>query len=131
MTYEYWINQHQLKHKKIIEKLHFLSDNEIIEYFDFNNMVKNEIDFCPLYKENKKCHDVEKLNCYLCACPLFRLSTMKSSCVINSRFGGEFKTDDGFIHQDCTNCDIPHKVSYVRKNFSKDWGEIMKFVKIS
>ncbi len=35
-------------------------------------MVEKENDFCLLYKDNKKCHDYEDLNCYLCACPYFR-----------------------------------------------------------
>ena len=49
-----------------------LSDEEVIAYFKFENMVKKEPDFCPLYKDNKKCHDMKELNCYLCACPNFR-----------------------------------------------------------
>jgi len=36
-----------------------LSDDEIIKYFSYDNMVKNELDFCPLYKDNKKCHNIE------------------------------------------------------------------------
>lgn len=57
---------------KCNEKLEGNTKQEIIEYFRFENMVKNEPDFCPLYKDNKKCHDMEDLNCYLCACPHFR-----------------------------------------------------------
>jgi len=55
-----------------MQKLTKLSDNEVIAYFRFENMVQKEPDFCPLYKETKKCHDMEVLNCYLCACPNFR-----------------------------------------------------------
>jgi Zn-finger protein len=129
MTYEYWINQHQIKHKNIINRLAKLSDHEVIEYFDFENMVKNEPNFCPLYKENTKCHDIEKLNCYFCACPFFRLETNRSFCVIDSKFGGSFKSPDGFSHQDCSKCDIPHKEKYIKDNFTREWGEAMRFVK--
>ena len=128
MSYISWINKHSLKHKNIVDKLSHLSNDEIIKYFDFDNMVKNEPDFCPLYKENKKCHDMKKLNCYLCACPLFRLTDEKSYCDINSKFGSEIVAKDGFIHQNCSNCNIPHKTSYIKKNFSKSWKDIMKDV---
>ena len=128
MSYTTWIKNHSIKHKRIINKLSSLSDDEIIKYFDFDNMVKNEPDFCPLYKENKKCHDMEKLNCYLCACPLFRLDLKQSYCEINSKYGTKKEGKDGFIHQNCSNCNIPHQVPYIKKNFSKDWSFIMRDV---
>ena len=129
MSYISWINQHKIKHKKLVEKLSHLSDDEIIDYFDFENMVKNEIDFCPLYKENKKCHDIQELNSYLCACPNFRLSETKSTCNINSKDGGSIVSKkNGFIHQDCSKCSVPHKKDYVKKIFNRDWSFIMKNV---
>ena len=90
MTYTHWLENHSQKHKDIVDKLTHLSDEEIIEYFDFDNMVQKEPLFCLLYKENKKCHEMEKLNCYMCGCPLFRVTNNKSYCKINSRFGGMF-----------------------------------------
>jgi len=126
--YKKWIIEHSKKHKKIIDKLSNLSDDEVIKYFDFDNMVKKEPNFCPLYKENKKCHDIQNLNCYLCACPLFRLENDKSYCEINSRFGDMIKSQDGFTHQNCSNCLIPHKISYIKKNFSRNWIDIMRDV---
>lgn len=103
-------------------------------------MVQNEPDFCPLYAKNKKCHDMENLNCYLCACPNFRFDdngfekienrTLFSKCNINSKDGDQFKTDIA-IHQNCTGCTVPHHESYIQKNFSRDWFEIMKNVKPS
>ncbi len=74
MTYISWIENHSKKHQKLVQKLYSLSENELIEYFLYENMQKNEPDFCLLYKENKKCHDMKNLNCYLCACPEFRSS---------------------------------------------------------
>jgi len=128
MSYQKWIKEHSIKHEKIMKKLSHLNDNEIIKYFDFENMVKNETDFCPLYKEPKKCHDIDELNCYLCACPNFRLSEVKSTCSINSKDGGSIQSKDGFIHQDCSKCSIPHSKSYVKKYFNRDWNIIMKDV---
>jgi Zn-finger protein len=120
-----WIKKHKIKHKKLIEKLSDFSDDEIINYFDFNNMVKNEIEFCPLYKDNKKCHDIQELNCYLCACPNFRLSKIKSTCNINSKNGGTIISKNGFIHQDCSKCSIPHTKDYVKAHFNRNWSFIM------
>lgn len=121
-----------------MEKLKHKSDDEVIEYFRFENMVKNEPDFCPLYKDNKKCHDYEKLNCYLCACPNFRFNdngfrkqenrTLYSYCEIESKDGSQFISDT-YIHQDCTGCIVPHKERYIKKNFSRNWFEVMNKVK--
>ena len=137
MTYSEWFQQHGEKHKAIMAKLTHLSDHEVVEYFRFDNMVKNEPDFCLLYKENKKCHDLEGLNCYLCACPNFRFKdkgfnvregkVLYSACSIASKEGGQFITDDA-IHQDCSKCSVPHYESYIKRQFSRDWFEIMEDV---
>ena len=138
MSYTKWFDAHALKHKKIVDKLVELNylKEEIIEYFDFDNMVKEEIDFCPLYKDNKKCHDMNELNCYLCACPNFRFNDdgldvynelkILSKCDIDN---GEKFSGKGVIHQDCSKCTVPHYKSYIVKNYSLDWKEIMKNVK--
>ncbi len=135
MSYESWFNEFANKHKAIVEKLvnNNFSKEEIIEYFDFDNMVKKENDFCPLYKDNKKCHDMEKLNCYLCACPNFRFNDegiktyndkkILSECDIHN---GEKLLAGDKIHQDCSRCTVPHHKSYISKNFDLDWKKIMK-----
>ena len=135
MSYTEWFEKHAQKHKKIVEKLvaRGLSEDEIIDYFDFENMVKEENDFCPLYKEPVKCHDIEKLNCYLCGCPHFRFNDegleeyngakILSRCDINN---GSKLAAGGAIHQDCSKCTVPHHRAYVKKKFDLDWKKIMK-----
>ncbi len=135
MSYIKWFNKHADKHKKIIDKLQSLNYTaiEIVEYFDFDNMVEKEISFCPLYKDNKKCHEMDELNCYLCACPNFRFNDdgldsynefkIFSKCDIDN---GEEFVGAGVIHQDCSSCKVPHHKSYAIKNFSSDWRKIMK-----
>jgi hypothetical protein len=101
-------------------------------------MVINEPDFCPLYAKNQKCHDIEELNCYLCACPNFRFNdngfetiknkTLFSKCSINSKDGTKFESDTA-IHQNCSGCIVPHNKKYIKENFSRDWFEIMKSVR--
>lgn len=124
MSYQSWHKEHSLKHQKIVQKLSDLSDDEIIDYFDYENMKVNEKDFCILYSQNKKCHDMEKLNCYLCACPNFRVNKDRSYCFIESKDGGSIE-HDGFVHQDCSKCFIPHNKEYIKKNFSRKWSTVM------
>ena len=136
MSYTKWFEAHATKHQVIIDKL--LSKNytktQIIEYFDFENMCNEEEDFCPLYKEHKKCHDMQTLNCYLCACPNFRFKDegikkidekiQYSLCNIDSKDGRQGVYGD-VIHQDCSKCSVPHHLSYVEKHFDLDWKKIM------
>jgi len=137
LSYKSWFDQHAKKHKTIVDKLltKNYSKEQIIEYFDFENMLKKENDFCLLYKDNKKCHNIESLNCYLCACPNFRFSdegikkvdsnTQYSLCSIDSKNGRQGIYGEK-IHQDCSNCTVPHHKNYVEKHFDLDWKKIMQ-----
>ncbi len=141
MSYTSWFEEHAQKHKNIVDKLlaKAYTKEQIIEYFDFENMVNAEKDFCPLYKDHKKCHDMESLNCYLCACPNFRFSdegikkveknTQYSFCDIESKDGSQGVYGDK-IHQDCSKCSVPHHRSYVEKNFDLNWKKVMRNCKI-
>jgi hypothetical protein len=134
MTYKEWFITHGNKHRSIMQKLTALSDEEVIAYFRFENMVKKEPDFCLLYAQNKKCHEVNNLNCYLCACPHFAFDdkglgqegekTVYSRCGINAKESTTFISDKA-IHHDCSYCVIPHDEAYIQKHFSRDWFEIM------
>ena len=135
MGYSDWVKNHAKKHKKIVDKLvaKKYTKEQIIDYFEYDNMVKEENDFCPLYAKNKKCHDMEYLNCYLCACPNFRFNEdglgtynefkILSKCDINN---GEKFANKGVIHQNCSKCTVPHHKPYVEKHFDLDWKKIMK-----
>lgn len=137
MSYKKWFDAHAAKHAAIMKKLEHLSDDEVIEYFRFDNMVQHEPEFCPLYAENKKCHDMEELNCYLCACPNFRFKEagfaregeriLFSTCSIESPDGDRYVSEKA-IHQNCAGCIVPHRESYIRKLFDRDWLNIMREV---
>lgn len=137
MTYIDWFRSHAAKHAAVMAKLTHLSDEEVIEYFRFENMVIHESDFCPLYTENKKCHDTHELNCYLCACPNFRFNdagfgteagkTLFSTCSIDSPDGDRFITETA-IHQNCAGCIVPHRETYIQKIFDRNWRTIMQEV---
>lgn len=139
MLYEEWFEQYALKHKEIVDKLleKGYDKEQIIDYFDYDNMVKEEIEFCPLYKIGKKCHNMKELNCYLCGCPNFRFNDngidiyngykVLSKCDINN---GSSIGRGGAVHQDCSKCSVPHHRAYVKKHFDTDWKKIMKEVKV-
>ncbi|MFA6188666.1 MAG: hypothetical protein WC680_05250 [Sulfuricurvum sp.] len=137
MSYKKWFDEHASKHAAIMKKLTHLSDEEVIDYFRFENMVEKEVDFCPLYAENKKCHDTPELNCYLCACPNFRFNdkgfkqeeekTLFSTCSIESPDGDRYISESA-IHQNCAGCIVPHRESYIKKVFDRNWLTIMKEV---
>ena len=137
MSYRQWFEAHAAKHRAIMKKLSHLSDQAVIAYFRFENMVDCENDFCPLYADNKKCHDTDELNCYLCACPNFRFNDkgfaseegkiLFSICSIDSP-GGERYITDTAIHQNCAGCLVPHRESTIKKVFDRDWLTVMKEV---
>ena len=136
MTYTQWFDAHGNKHRLLTNRLSAkgLSQEGIIKYFQFENMVKNEPDFCELYKTNSKCHEMPELNCYLCACPYFRFTEnplekegkrIHSYCSIDAKDGAIFEHENN-IHHDCSGCLVPHHESYIKKNFDLSWFETMK-----
>jgi Zn-finger protein len=135
MTYQEWFDTHASKHATLMAKLSHLSTTEVIEYFRFENMVDKEADFCLLYANNKKCHESEYLNCYLCACPYFRFNDaglalhegkiLYSTCSLN--LGDQFISDNA-IHHDCTRCEIPHSEKLLHRLFERSWTTVMQKV---
>ena len=154
MTYSQWFESHAERHGEIVDKLLAKGYDKaaIIDYFDFDNMVTAEPDFCPLYAEKKKCHDMKHLNCYLCACPYFRFNddgidalertkgneqrgsgkreagsgglTVYSFCAIDAVDGKQAVFGDT-VHQDCSKCLLPHRRGFIEKHFDTDWKTIM------
>lgn len=135
MTYGQWYASQAEKHAAVMAKLTDLDPEAVVEYFSFESMVKNEPDFCLLYATQTKCHAIEHLNCYMCACPHFRFNdngvttvegkTLYSYCAINAPQGRRFESDDA-IHHDCSACTVPHHKTYILNHFSRDWKAIMK-----
>jgi len=140
MTYDQWQQEHSIKVNTILNKLSSKSAEEIANYFDYDNMVKKEPDFCGLYKDNIKCHNKEKLNCFFCGCPFFVINkepktsgkqTIMSYCSIGSHTAGEFyeNPDENNvvrIHCDCSNCEIPHMYGFTKKMLSNYYDEMVK-----
>jgi len=137
MSYFEWFEEHALKHARVIQKLNALglTDKEMVSYFVFENMLEKEPEFCILYANKQKCHDVTYLNCYLCACPHFRFddnglktqngNVIKSACAIESNKSALF-VYEGIGHLDCSRCSVPHTKAFILKHFDVDWRVCMK-----
>ena len=124
MTYTDWFIENSIKHKAIMEQLKDKNRDEIIEYFDYENMRIKHLDFSPLYALNSKCHDMKNLNCYWCGCPYFRfnddgIETRENRVVysICTKGLGEHLESEIAIHQDCSSCTLPHSVKFIKDNF--------------
>ncbi len=131
MSYQSWFEEHGKKHRELIAKLQKrgLRKEGIIAYFRYDNLSRAEPDFCPLFAKGQKCHDMEMLNCYFCACPHFRFygsqHNPQSCCSIESPYGKQ-KCYNNKLHQDCSNCFTPHKEKFIHNNYTLDWFEAMK-----
>jgi len=137
MTYTDWFQKHSEKHTEIVKKLFNArkTKEEVIQYFNWSNMKEAEPSFCGLYKDNKKCHPVDGLNCFFCGCPYYRFKDtgieqredkiIYSVCSIDSKFSTYFEYE-GALHLDCSDCKIPHTKQFALKHFDWDWENPMK-----
>jgi Zn-finger protein len=98
------------KAKDIIEK----RIDTLIDEWDFEIRKKNNLSECVCYKQNKKCHDVQDLNCLFCFCPNYDRSVKEGKCKINSPKGKYIDNHEGKI-LDCSDCDFPHSKEVVKK----------------
>ncbi len=134
MGYMQWYEEFAAKHRAIVERLKDKSREEILAYFDYENMRVKHPDFCPLYAQGVKCHEMEGLNCYFCGCPAFRFcdtgldkiggKTRYSLCAVASRWSTAVESATA-IHQDCSHCPLPHRVGFIRRHFDRDWKRTM------
>lgn len=90
--------------KEIIEK----KNEEIINEWNFEKRKKINPDGCVCYGQDKKCHNIEELNCFFCYCPNYDTSIKEGKCRINSPDGKYIDNHEGKI-LDCTGCDFPHR----------------------
>ena len=130
MTYAEWQTQQHEKRSKLHRKLLSwgMVPDQVVSYFNFDNMSKYETDYCGLYETKTKCHDIPSLNCYNCGCPYFKVidnpqpdlqgNKVESICTINSSYSKIF-TVNGIIHCDCSGCTIPHTVKSAKTHLEK------------
>ena len=104
--------------KKLSREIISKRIDSLIEEYDFESRKKSHSEECICYKQNKKCHNLEKLNCFFCFCPHYDIEKEKGGCKINSSKGKYIKQGDKEIF-DCSNCDYPHKRNNVKEELIK------------
>jgi len=112
LSYKKWYEDHAQKHADILKTLSHLSQEEVIEYFDFDHMKIKHPEFCPFRFDDDIIRVEDGKNLY-------------SYCSIESKNSAKFETKDS-IHNDCSNCKVPHKPHVIKKYFDRDWRVVMK-----
>lgn len=99
---------------------------KILEEYSFEKRKDNNLEECPCYISKKPCHETEGLNCLLCYCPAYDLSTEQGGCTIgNPQKKGYFLEHDSFPSGkiwDCSNCDYPHREENIKVYLEKIFG---------
>jgi Zn-finger protein len=81
--------------------------DEFVDEWDFNTRRKIHPEECVCYRQNKKCHNIEELNCLFCYCPNYIRTIKEGACKIESPKGKYIDNHEGKIW-DCSDCDFPH-----------------------
>ena len=128
MGYDEWYRSFVSARAQILSSLETNDIETAAEYFEYDRLSLSHPSFCPLFEKGQRCHDMQKLNCFFCACPYFVYDdnglyekegkTVYSRCSINAPEGREFVGADS-IHQDCSGCIIPHKRAFIIKELPK------------
>ncbi len=93
---------HELATERIEKK-----NEEIISMWDFDKQKKANPNGCICYEQDKKCHNIENLNCFFCYCPNYDRTVKEGKCKINSSKAKYIDNHEGKI-LDCSDCDFPH-----------------------
>lgn len=87
---------------------------KLIEEWDFEKRKGTHPEECICYTQNKKCHNIENLNCLFCYCPNYDMSVKEGTCRISSvKVKYVDKHEKKIL--DCTDCDFPHKKENIKK----------------
>jgi Zn-finger protein len=82
---------------------------DILGDHDFKKRKKSNPESCICYQQDKKCHNIEELNCFFCYCPEYNRSVEGGSCKRESPNAKYINNKDGGKILDCSGCDFPHK----------------------
>lgn len=96
--------------KEIIEK----RINKLIEEWDFERRKESNSEECICYKQDKKCHNIEDLNCLFCFCPYYNTQLAEGKCNITSPMARYIDNHDGKI-LDCGDCDLMHRKENIKR----------------
>jgi len=101
-----YIKEKYIEFRKKIDSI-----NKPFDYFFYTSFSETNPNFCPLFKINKVCHniDAQEFNCMGCYCQHYDIEFIDCTngligrCKIDSQDGKY--SDDVW---DCSNCIIPH-----------------------
>ena len=102
--------------------------DEIIEHTSYDIRSLEHPDRCSYYSSGEKCHDLEDLNCFLCACPNYQSGKLEGGCEINSNNGKwhhHKNLPKGFVW-DCTDCQTNHGPEEVKHYIKENFDELKK-----
>tara|TARA_Y100000310_G_scaffold49946_1_gene46110 strand:- start:155 stop:577 length:423 start_codon:yes stop_codon:yes gene_type:complete len=126
---EKWEKEHFIKVLSEIKSagIDFSLNNldAIVEQTSFKVRSKNQPDECPYYPSKGGCHDLNDLNCFLCACPNYDSKSFEGGCKIESSLGGWHYHKNLPTRRvwDCSGCFINHSSGeakdYIKENFDK------------
>ena len=94
---------HKLANEIILKNV-----KEIIDDWNFEKRKKINPNGCVCYEKDKKCHEIEELNCFFCYCPNYDRSIKEGRCKINNLKGKYINNHEGKIW-DCSDCTSPHE----------------------
>jgi len=91
-----------------------ITEEQLIEGFNFSQRQKTHPEECICYREAKPCHDLNgKLNCTFCYCPGYDLKREQGGCKFGNPEGKGKEIDfpNNGIRRiwDCSNCTFPHQ----------------------
>src|SRR4030042_811398 len=97
---------------------------DIIEAMSFDRRSKRNPEKCTYYQENppRQCHEIDGLNCLLCACPNYNSKDLEGGCRINSKNGKwtyHPNLPAGRLW-DCSDCRINHSEKEIEKYLTKN-----------
>lgn len=100
---------HELANEIIQKK-----NEEVIDTYNYDNQKEINPNGCELYPINKKCHNMEELNCFFCLCPKYDRTVKEGRCKIDSP-NGKYIDNHQCKILDCSDCNFPH----IRENAIK------------
>ena len=105
--------------------------NRIVAEFSYKTRKQKFPDACICYLQDKPCHDMENLNCFLCYCPFYDRSKEEGGCLKNSKDGEWFYSKKLYAGKvwDCSNCTITHEDTFVFDFLEKSMNLSQKQIK--
>ena len=101
----------------------------IISETSFQIRSKKHSEQCPYYAQEKPCHDIKDLNCFLCVCPEYHSDMDEGGCRINNQSGkwhSPYPYSKSGKVWDCSDCSFPHFQAHIEQYLRQNLGELRR-----